>query len=42
MMLGVWGERLMWVIAIRGALLMSSSDRYIWKTGLRGELDYIG
>lgn len=42
MMLGVWGESIICVMVLRGVLLMSRGDRYMWKAGLSGELDYIG
>nr|DAZ91271.1 TPA_asm: ND4 [Gammarus pulex] len=42
MVSGIWGESLIWVLASSGLLMMTSSDSLIWKSGLIGELDFIG
>lgn len=42
MVSGIWGESLIWILASRGLLIITRSDRLIWKRGLTGELDFIG
>nr|YP_009684668.1 NADH dehydrogenase subunit 4 [Gammarus pisinnus]QDS78471.1 NADH dehydrogenase subunit 4 [Gammarus pisinnus] len=42
MVSSVWGEMVLWSMIISGLMVMSSSDSLNWKSGLSGELDYVG